>query len=110
MKRTDYDCRLGAENFCLVFDVSFLLEIITLRGELTDCSKLTCFAKGILDMVPGGSGEWDRRSVSAAVRHRRRMVQDIITDHFAPRGENCCNSNFLRSTTLKFSGNDQRTL
>ena len=35
------------------------------------------------------------------------MVQDIITDHFAPRGENCCNSNFLRSTTLKFSGNDQ---
>ena len=39
-----------------------------------------------------------------------RMVQDIITDHFAPRGENCCNSNFLRSTTLKFSGNDQRTL
>ena len=24
-----------------------------------------------------------------------RMVQDIITDHFAPRGENCCNSNFL---------------
>ena len=38
------------------------------------------------------------------------MVQDIITDHFAPRGENCCNSNFLRSTTLKFSGNDQRTL
>ena len=38
------------------------------------------------------------------------MVQDIITDHFAPRGKNCCNSNFLRSTTLKFSGNDQRTL
>ena len=40
----------------------------------------------------------------------RCMVQDIITDHFAPRGENCCNSNFLRSTTLKFSGKDQRTL
>ena len=38
------------------------------------------------------------------------MVQDIITDHFAPRGENCCNSNVLRSTTLKFSGNDQQTL
>ena len=38
------------------------------------------------------------------------MVQDIITDQSAPRGENCCNSNFLRSTTLKFSGNDQRTL
>ena len=36
------------------------------------------------------------------------MVQDIITHHFAR--ENRCNSNFLRNTTLKFSGNDQRTL
>ena len=36
---------------------SSLLEVITGRGELTECSKLTCFAKRMLDMVPGGSGE-----------------------------------------------------
>ena len=38
------------------------------------------------------------------------MVQDIKTDQSAPCWENCCNSQFLRSTILKFSGNDQRTL
>ena len=41
---------------------------------------------------------------------RWAMVRDSITDQSARRGENCCNSNFLRSTILKFSGNDQRTL
>ena len=29
----------------------------------------------MLDMVPGSSGECDRRSVSAAVKHRRRTCQ-----------------------------------
>ena len=51
---------------------SSVLEIITGR-DLIECSKLKCFAKRMLDMVPGGSGQWDRRSVlaPAAVRHRR---------------------------------------
>ena len=43
------------KNLPLFF--SPLLEVITGRGELTECSKLTCFAKRMLDMVPGGSGE-----------------------------------------------------
>ena len=34
-----------------------LLEVMTARGELTECSKLTCFAKRMLDMVPGDSGK-----------------------------------------------------
>ena len=63
------------KNFCLVVDVSSLLEVITGRGELTECSKLMCFAKRGLNMVPGGSGQWDWRSVSAAVRHWRRTCQ-----------------------------------
>ena len=49
------------KNFCLLF-FSSLLEVITGRGELTECSKLTCFAKRMLDMVPGGSGECQLRS------------------------------------------------
>ena len=55
MKRTD--CRLGAEKLwpcCCFFS---LLEVMTGRGELTKCSKLTCFAKRMLDMVPGDSGK-----------------------------------------------------
>ena len=62
------------KTFALLF-FSSLLEVITGRGELTECSKLTCFAKRMLDMIPGGSGEWDRRSVSAAIKHRRRACQ-----------------------------------
>ena len=42
------------KNFGLVVVVVFsLLEVMTGRGELTECSKLTCFAKRMLDMVPG---------------------------------------------------------
>ena len=44
------------ENFVLLF-FSSLLEVITGRVELTECSKLTCFAKRVLNMVPGDSGE-----------------------------------------------------
>ena len=62
------------KTFALLF-FSSLLEVITERGELTECSKLTCFAKRMLDMVPGGSGEWDWRSVSATIKHRRRTCQ-----------------------------------
>ena len=43
------------KTFALFF--SSLLEVITGRGELSECSKLTCFAKRMLDMVPGGCGE-----------------------------------------------------
>ena len=73
MKRTD--CRLVAEKLwpcCCCFS---LLEVMTGRGELTECSKLTCFAKRMLDMVPGDSGKSDRRSLSASVRDRRRTCQ-----------------------------------
>ena len=52
-----------------------LLEVMTGRWELTECSKLTCFAKRMLDMVPGDSGKWDRWSLSATVRDRRRTCQ-----------------------------------
>ena len=41
MKRSDCDCRFGAEKLlpcCFV-----LFSVITGRGELTECSKLTCF-------------------------------------------------------------------
>ena len=62
------------KTFALLF-FSSLLEVITGRGELTECSKLTCFAKRMLDMVPGGSGERDWRSVSAAIKYRRRTCQ-----------------------------------
>ena len=62
------------KTFALLF-FSSLLEVITGRGELTECSKLTCFAKRMLDMVPGGSGQWDRRSVSAAIKDSRRTCQ-----------------------------------
>ena len=58
------------KNFSLLFMFSFLLKVITGRGELTKCSKLMCLTKRMLNMVPGGSGEWDLRSVSAAVGHR----------------------------------------
>ena len=44
------------KNFYLL-TFSSLLEVIKWRGELTGCSKPTCFAKRKLDMVPGGSGE-----------------------------------------------------
>ena len=74
MNQTDYDCRLGAEKLLPCY-CRFLLEVIKGRGELTECSKLTCFAKRMLDMVPGTGGECDRRSVSADVRHRRRTYQ-----------------------------------
>ena len=62
------------KNFGLVVFFS-LLEVMTGRGELTECSKLTCFAKRMLDMVLGDSGKWDRRSLSATVRDRRRTCQ-----------------------------------
>ena len=42
------------KNFCLAVVFFF---VITGRGELTECSKRTSFAKRILDMVPGGSDE-----------------------------------------------------
>ena len=54
MKRTD--CRLGAEKTLALLFFS-LLEVMTGREELTECSKLTCFAKRMLDMVPGDSGK-----------------------------------------------------
>ena len=63
------------KNFGLVFFFFSLLEVMTGRGELTECSKLTCFAKRMLDMVPGDSGKWDRRSLSATIRDRRRTCQ-----------------------------------
>ena len=62
------------KNFGLVVFVS-LLGVMTGRGELTECSKLACFAKRMLDMVPGDSGKWDRRSFSATVRDRSRTCQ-----------------------------------
>ena len=62
------------KNFCIV-DVFFLLQVVTGRGELTERSKLTCFAKRLLDNRSGGSGEWHRRLASAAVRHGRRTCQ-----------------------------------
>ena len=57
MKRTD--CRLGAEKRwpCCCFFSLLDLEVTTGRGELAECSKLTCFAKRMLDMVPGDSVE-----------------------------------------------------
>ena len=48
---------------------SSLLEVITGGEELIQCSKLTCFAKRMLNIVAGQS---DRRSVSATVGHRRQ--------------------------------------
>ena len=45
------------KNFGLVVVFFSLLEVMTGRGELTECSKLTCFAKRMLDMVPGDSGK-----------------------------------------------------
>ena len=44
------------KTFALLLMFSSPLEVITGRRELTECSKLTCFAKRRLDMVPGGSG------------------------------------------------------
>ena len=44
-------------KFFALLMFSFLLKVITGRGELTDCSKLTCFAKRMLDMFPWGRGE-----------------------------------------------------
>ena len=38
------------KNLLLLF--SSLLKVIKGRGELTECSKLTCCAKRMLDMVP----------------------------------------------------------
>ena len=63
------------KNFGLVVFVFSLLEVMTERGELTECSKLTCFVKRMLDMAPGDSGKWDRRSLSATFRDRRRTCQ-----------------------------------
>ena len=63
-----YDCRLGAEKTFVLLTFSSLLEVIKGRGKLIECSERTCFAKGMLHMVPGGSGEYDRRSVLATVR------------------------------------------
>ena len=63
------------KNFGLASFFFSLLEVMTGRGELTECSKLTCFAKRMLDMVPGDSGKWDRRSLSATVRDRRLTCQ-----------------------------------
>ena len=59
MKQTDYDCRLGVEKLLRCYQLTFssLLEVIKRRGEFTECSKLTFFAKRMLHMVPGGSGE-----------------------------------------------------
>ena len=86
--RADSTCRLMREHEAdwrsigcwktldvLLFFFFSLLEVMTGRGELTECSKLTCFAKRMLDMVPGDSGKWDRRSLSATVRDCRRTFQ-----------------------------------
>ena len=71
------------------------LEMLALVESESSFGAYVCHRR------PGGS---------IAISDLVRRMQDIITDHFAPRGENCCNSNFLRSRTLKFSANDQRTL
>ena len=44
------------KNVCLVV-LFFSSRSSDRAGELTECSKLGCFAKRMLDMVPGGSGE-----------------------------------------------------
>ena len=66
------------KTFALLFFYS-LLEVITGRGERTQYSKLTCFAKRMLDMVPGDSGEWDRRSVSAATVKLQIFVRYLFS-------------------------------
>ena len=43
--------------FALLLMLYSRLEVITGPGKLTECSTLTCFAKRMLNMVPGGSGE-----------------------------------------------------
>ena len=66
-----FDCRLGAEILLsCCWSLLLFLEVITGREELIEYSKLTCFAKRMLNMVRGGGEQWDRRSVSAAVKHR----------------------------------------
>ena len=88
------DCRLGAEKLwpcCCFFS---LHEVMTGQGELTECSKLTCFAKRMLDMVPGDSGKWDRRSLSATVRDRRRTCQ---VESELGKGKNKPNTTYLSS-------------
>ena len=69
MKRTDYDCRrIGCwKSFALFFSS---LLVITGRGELTECSKLTCFAKRMLDMVPG--------AVVNEIDDRCRLLSSIV--------------------------------
>ena len=70
MKQTDYDDWV-LKNVCHG-DVFFSSRSnYRARGAYWVFKADVLFEK-LLDMVPGGSGEWDRRSVSAAVRHRRR--------------------------------------
>ena len=57
------------KTFALLLTFSSLLKAIKGRGELTECSKLTCFAKRKLHMVPGAMvSEIDDRTVSATIK------------------------------------------
>ena len=70
MKWTDYDCRLSAEKLlpcCLFFFSSRSKHGVR---ELTECSKLTCFAKRMLDMVPG--------AVVSEIGARCRLLSGIV--------------------------------
>ena len=51
---------------------SFLLELITGQEELNECSKLTCFAKRIVNRIPRQGDWW---LMPAAVRHRLRICE-----------------------------------
>ena len=85
------------KSFCLV--VLFFSSRSNHRaGELTECSKLVCFAKRMLDMVHGGSGERDRRSLSAAIKHRRRTCQ---VDCESRKGKNRPNTTYPNSKEEK---------
>ena len=57
------------KTFALLF-FSSLLEVITGRGELTECSKLISFAKRMLDMVPG--------AVVSEIDDRCRLLSSIV--------------------------------
>ena len=55
LSATSRKSQQGQKRFVLLILSSFL-EVITGRGELTECSKLTRFAKRMLNMVPWGGG------------------------------------------------------
>ena len=58
------------KNFCLV--VLFFSSRSNHRArEAYWVFNADVLCERMLDIVPGGCGEWDRRSVSAAIKHRR---------------------------------------